>query len=233
MQLEPPASLADDWLALPLQLEQINRKHQAILTNRTQTVNQQAFLTAFARANELFTEERDPLIPALPAQAELDWDRATHMRSLTELPQIGFKTDGSPALPAVATGMRLQAVDFLQQDDELIARLELKDLGGSRTGVRLNLFGYKHGSDFADLPKVQIMIASDIRLNVLVNRESIEDSGVTISNIDTRIILHVPLKLLGGTDIDHIFTTAAAYSGAKVVDDTAWHLLRLQPATKN
>jgi len=43
----------------------------------------------------------------------------------------------------------------------------------------------------------------------------------------------VPLKLLGGTDLDHLFTAAVAYLGPQIANDTAWHLLRLEPAAKD
>ena len=230
--LEPPATLVEDWMALPLPLEQINRKYQAILTNLTQTANQQAFLTAFARANELFAEERDPLVPVLPAQAEMDWNIATHVRTLAVLPTQSWP-ELNAALPGTEAMIGLKCVDFLRQDDALITQVELQHLSGPRTGVRLNLFGYKQGADFASLPKVQINLMADTRLNVLVDRESVEDSGVTSTNLDSRIILRVPLKLLGGADIDHIFATAQAYCGTKIAGDTAWQLLRLQPAIKN
>jgi len=95
------------------------------------------------------------------------------------------------------------------------------------------LFGYKQGVDFARLPKVQITILPDGCLHVLVNHELVEDSGVTLISDKSRIILRVPLKLFGGTDLDHLFVSALTYLGVTVADDISWHLLRLQPATKS
>ena len=227
--LEPPPALRgeNDWLMLPLTREQVERKYQATLTNLTQVATQQAFLTAFARANEIFATSRTPVIPLLPAQSKLDWEKAIHLQAPTVWSaQSGYESNGIAVLPPAAPVIDLEAIDFLQQNDALVAQVEFKHLSNQRGGVRWFLFGYRQGTDFADLPKVQITILPDHQLQVVVNHEAIEDSGVTLTGAEPRLILHVPLKLLGGADIDHLFTAAIAYLGATVTDDTAWHLLR-------
>jgi len=234
--MEPPPALQrdNDWLALPLTREQVERKYQATMTNATQVVNQQAFLTAFARANELFAMGRIPTIPLLPAQAELDWSKAIHLQAPAVLPtQSGYETNGVAVLPTAPPAIDLEAIDFLQQDDALIAQVELKCQSNQHGNVRWYLFGYKQGTEFADLPKVQITILPDRRVQVVVDHEAVEDSGVTLTGGEPQMILRVPLKLLGGADIDHLFTAALAYLGATVTDDTAWHLLRFESTPKD
>lgn len=236
LTLDPPPTLrnASDWVSLPLTAAQVHRKYLATLTNQTQIATDKAFLTAFARANEEFTEIRMPTVPLLPAEAELDWSNAPRLAALAVLPsECGYETNGIAALPAATTVMDLKSVDFVRQDDALIAQVELQNLGGQRADVRLYLFGYKQGVAFASLPKVQINITPAGHLTVLSNREAVEDAGVTLTNANARLLLRVPLKLLGGSDLDHLFTAARAYCGAKIADDTAWHLLRLEPAPKN
>ncbi|MEI8064509.1 MAG: PIG-L family deacetylase, partial [Verrucomicrobiota bacterium] len=227
--LEPPPALQNesDWMVLPLTPTQVERKYQATLTNLTQVANQQPFLTAFARANEIFTSSRIPVIPLLPAQSKLDWEKALHLQAPTVwIAQSGYESNGIAVLPPVAPVFDLEAINLLQQNDALVAQVEFKHLSNQRGGVRWFLFGYRQGTDFADLPKVQITILPDRQLQVVVNHEAIEDSGVNLTGAEPRLILHVPLKLLGGADIDHLFTAAIAYLGATVTDDTAWHLLR-------
>ena len=236
LKLDPPPTLCsdNDWESLPLTLEQVERKHRATLTNLTQIANAPHFLEAFARANEVFAMGREPLIPLLSEQTELDWAKATHLRALPVLPsECGHDSTGIAALPAAVSAMDLKCIDFIQQADALLVQVELKNLGSQRAGVRLYLFGYKQGVDFADLPKVQITISPAGRLAVLVDLEAIEDSGVTMISQDSHLILRVPLKLLGGPDIDHLFTTARAYLGAQIADDIAWHLLRFEVASKS
>ena len=236
VKLEPPATLSadNDWTSLPLTLEQVERKHQATLSNLTQVASDPHFLEAFARANEVFAAGRDPVIPLVPAQADLDWTKATHLRALPVLPsECGHDPSGIAALPAAVAARDLKCIDFLQQDEALVAQVELKNITGKRTGVRLYLFGYKQGVDFSELPKVQITITPAGRPSVLVDWEAVEDSGVTITNIGAQIILRVPLQLLGGTDVDHLFVAARAYLGAAVANDIAWHLLRFESASKS
>lgn len=231
--MEPPPALRsdNDWLALPLTKEQVERKYQATLTNLTQVVNQQAFLTSFARANELFAAGRIPAIPLLAAGAELAWTKAIHLQAPMVLAtQSGYETNGIAVVPATPPAIDFEAIDFLRQEDMLVAQVEFKYLSSQRGGVRWFLFGYQQGTDFTDLPKVQITILPDRRLQVMVDHEAVEDSGVTLTGAETQMILRVPLKLLGGPEIDHLFTAAIAFSGATVTDDTAWHLLRFEPA---
>jgi len=236
VQLEPPASLRadNDWSSLPLTLDQVTRKHQATLSNLTQIATAAHFLEAFARANEVFAAGREPVIPQLPAQAELDWTQATHLRALSVLPsECGHDPTGIAALPAAVAARDLKCIDFLQQDEALVAQVELKNSAGQHAGVRLYLFGYKQGVDFAELPKVQITISPAGRPAVLVDLEAVEDSGVTMSTVGTHIILRVPLQLLGGNDLDHLFVAARVYLGATIANDIAWHLLRFEAASKS
>ena len=67
----------------------------------------------------------------------------------------------------------------------------------------------------------------------MVNLEAVEDSGVTITNVGAQIILRVPLQLLGGSDLDHLFVAARAHLGAAIANDIAWHLLRFEVAAKS
>jgi len=236
VRLEPPASLRadNDWSSLPLTRQQVHRKHQATLSNLTQIATEAHFLEAFTRANEVFAASREPVIPQLTAQAELDWTKATHLRALSVLPsECGHDPTGIAALPAAAAARDLKCLHFLQQDEALIAQVELINIVGQPAGVRLYLFGYKQGVDFAELPKVQITINPAGHPSVLVNLEAVEDSGVTITNVGAQIILRVPLQLLGGSDLDHLFVAARAHLGAAIANDIAWHLLRFEVAAKS
>ena len=230
LALEAPPTLRGDdaWLALPLTREQVDRKYHATLTNLTQVATQRSFLTAFTRANEIFANARTPAIPLLPAQAKLDWTKAVHLRALMVLPaQSGYETNGVAVLPSTTAATSLERIDLLRQEDALIVQINSRNLNGRQGGVRLCLFGGKQDIDFTSLPKVQINITPDGRLSVAADHEAVEDSGVTITNAATHMILRVPLKLLGGADIDYLFTSALAYFGAAITADTAWHLLRL------
>ena len=115
----------------------------------------------------------------------------------------------------------------------MVAQVELQNMNGQQAGVRLYLFGYKQGVDFAELPKVQITITPAGHPAVLVDLEAVDESGVTLTNVGAQMILRVPLELLGGSDIDHLFVAARAYLGASVANDIAWHLLRFSPPGKS
>ena len=54
-------------------------------------------------------------------------------------------------------------------------------------------------------------------------------SVVKTATIADKLILRVPIKLLGGDKLDHIFTATRAGLGEISADDTAWQLYELEP----
>jgi len=218
--LEPPRALRAeyDWHTVPLTPDQVDKKYQAIIQHRTQTTTRQYFLVSFARANELFARLTPARVPVLPAKQELKWRSALRAKTVTVVP-----SDGESDTVA------LESLAFLRQADDLIALLRLKNRWGKRTGVHLYLYGHRAGTAFAALPKVRVNVSPFNTLTVYVAGQPVHDHGVTFESVSNRLILRVPLALLGGADIDSVFTAAQARFGEIAADDTAWQLLDLTP----
>ena len=227
--MTPPPLLRDngDWMALPLSPIQTETKYRAILTNRTQTTTREFYLVAFARTNELFAEIAPDRVPFLPAGPEPDWRRAVRAKLLTVVPDDSRHRTEPMAIPSGTKTIPLEAIDFARQNGDLIIMVGLRNRFGKHTGVHLTLFPYQRGVPFEAMPKMEISIPPFWDFHVLVNGRQIPASGVTVTSVSNRLIVRVPMRLLGGLAVDHLFAAAQAHWGEIAADDTAWQLLEL------
>lgn len=228
-----PTLLQDDgdWFSLPLTRPQTETKYKAILQNATQLTTRHFYLVAFARANELFAMLPRDRVINLPSGVVLDWRQAVRNRAINLNP-----TPPSPKLNNThrhtePTSISLKETEFLRQGDDLIAAIDFHNRLGPRSNVHIFLYGYQRGADFAKLPKVHINVNPLGRVHVYDDdRHPIANhSVVKTATIADKLILRVPLKLLGGDKLDHIFTATRAGLGEISADDTAWQLYELQP----
>jgi LmbE family N-acetylglucosaminyl deacetylase len=216
--LTAPTRLRDDgeWFSLPLTPQQTKTKYNAILDNATQLTTRQFYLVAFARANELFVTAPRERIINLPTDAAPDWRQAVRNKAI--------KLDNTTSIP-------LQETEFLRQGDCLIAAIDFNNRLGPRSNVHLFLYGHQRGADFARLPKIHVNVNPLGNVHVYDDdRKRIPDHGVTrVATIADKLIVRVPLRLLGGTDLDYIFTATRANFGTISTDDNAWELHKLDP----
>jgi len=228
--LAPPRALLDDgdWMTLPLTPQQTQCKYEAILQNRTQLADSQYALAALARANELFATIDVPRVPNLPADLPLDWRKAVRNKAIAFVPSESAEKLSEHALAAATSeSIALEQTMFLRQVDDLIAQIELKNRLGKRTNVHLLLFAYTRGVDFARLPKINIDVTPFGNLHVYDFGKRVSEHGVSLTSVANVLVVRVPLQLLGGNGIDHLFTATRANLGEISPDDTAWRLFAL------
>jgi len=227
--LEPPHQLLDDgdWLSLPLTPEQTQTKYEAILQNRTQLTISEYSLVSFARANELFASIDVPVIPAVPANAVIDWRKAIRTRVLKFAPTETPSAADTERPESEPVSLELEETAFLRQGDDLIAQVTLRNRLGKRANVHLFLFGYKRGEDFAKRPKLQVNITPLGQVHVFDNGQRLNNPGVALVSIENRLIVRVPARLLGEPMPDLLFTATRANLGEVAADDSAWHLFSL------
>jgi LmbE family N-acetylglucosaminyl deacetylase len=235
LELRPPRALLDngDWMSLSLTPAQTEKKYNAILLNRTQTTYGQYFLVSLARANEVFATMPMQTVPRVPADVAVDWRKAVRNKAIaypmTE--PVEMPNESEVVQPSPEQSIAIDHTDFLRQGNDLIAQIDLKNRLGKRTNVHLLLFGYKRGIPFENLPKVSINITPLGALHVYVGGRRVLDHGVTVTSVADRFFVRVPLPLLGGDDIDYVFTCTRAHLGEIAADDTAWQLFSVKGAT--
>jgi len=235
LELQPPRALLDngDWMTLSLTPTQTEKKYNAILLNRTQTTYGQYFLVSLARANEVFATMPMQTVPRVPDDVAVDWRKAVRNKAIAYPTAEPADTLNERAASHASheQSIAIDHTDFLRQGTDLIAQVELKNRLGKRTNVHLFLFGYKRGTSFDTLPKVVVAITPFGNAHVYVDGRHVGASGVTVQSVANRLFIRVPLRLLGGDDIDNVFTCTHAHLGEIAADDTAWQLFSFKGDT--
>lgn len=234
--LEPPRRLLDDgdWLSLSLTSEQTQKKHEAILQNHTELTTSEYALVSFARANEIFATIDVLPVPIVPTNVVVNWKQAVHSKVLGVGPNepIDNATGEQTAAEELAA-MALEETAYVRQGDELIAQVTLRNRLGKRANVHLFLYGYRRGADFATLPKLQINITPFGNVHVFDDGKRLPGASVTATGLDNRLLVRVPLRLLGEPAPDLLFTATRANLGEVAPDDSAWHLFSLSNKARN
>ena len=246
LQLAPPRQLLDDgdWFSLPLTPEQTKSKYEAILQHRTQLTTRQYFLVAFARTNENFATIDVPAIPTVPTGV-IDWRRAIRTKVLevtasesTSSPKTQTETDRAEGEDALVdetkpVSLTLAETAFVRQGDDLVAQVTLRNRLGKRANVHLFLYPYNRNEDFAKLPKLHVNITPFGNVHVFDYSKRIQSGSVTVISVGNRLIVRVPLALLGKPAPDFLFTATRANLREVAADDTAWHLFALSNPAGN
>ena len=228
--LEPPPQLLDDgdWLSFPVAPEQVQKKYEAILKNRTQLTTRQYYLVSFARTNEVFATISLQSVPMVPADAVINWKKAARTKAIgLGAGEAPYKADAERALFEEFAAMELQETAYVRQGDELIAQVTLRNRLGKRANVHLLLYGYQRGGDFATMPKLHVNITPLGGVHVFDGGKRLKEHGVTVMGVDNHLIVRLPLRLLGETCPDLLFAATRANLGEVAADDTAWHLFSL------
>jgi hypothetical protein len=220
---------------MPLTPEQTEIKHNAILDNRSQLTTRQFYLDAFARANELYATLPKDYITNVPVEFQLDWKQAVRNRTLKIATGRRHQPLENNADQEQSISVSLEQTAFLRQGDALLVAVDFSNRFGPRSNFHLFLYGYRRGTNFATLPKIHINVNPLGNLHVYDDdRRHIDDHGVTkVSTTGDKLILRIPLHLLGGNDLDHLFTATRANLGEISADDTAWQLYEFQPTEES
>jgi LmbE family N-acetylglucosaminyl deacetylase len=233
--LEPPRQLLDDgdWRSLALTPEQTEQKYEAILLNRTELTTSEYSLVSFARTNEIFATIDVPTIPTVPTNTVIDWKQAIRRKVLKFTPEeapSGSSTDKKESQPM---SLELEATAFMRQGNDLLAEVTLRNRLGKRANVHLFLYGYKRGEDFAKRPKMHINVTPLGRVHIFDDGKWLRNENVIVVSVANRLIMRVPLRLLGEPSPDWLFTATRANLGEVAADDAAWHLFSLSNKARN
>jgi LmbE family N-acetylglucosaminyl deacetylase len=234
--LEPPRQLLDDgdWLSLPLTPGQAQKKHEAILQNRTELTTSEYALVSFARANEIFATIDVLPVPTVPTNVVINWKQAVRSKALGVGPNAPIdKATGERTASEELAVMDLEETAYVRQGDDLIAQVTLRNRLGKRANVHLLLYGYKRGADFAMLPKLHVNITPFGNVHVFDDGKRLQGASVTVTGFDNRLLVRVPLRVLGEPAPDLLFTATRANLGEVAPDDSAWHLFSLSNKSGN
>lgn len=212
--LAPPAGLAGQvsWWTLPLSQAEVSRKFSALTAHRTQYESNARYLSSFIRANELFGDYSDTVLPEAGPELSIEAvEPATQgSEELTDAEQARF------------VGAEWHTIR--REGDHLILSLALSKPLAEGVALSAYLFGYRPDEPFAAMPKIHIKV-SELSEAIYDQSRKLPHSGVQVSRDAHNIELRVPLALLG--DPDRALVYARTYLGDLPLDSAAWRVLDL------
>jgi LmbE family N-acetylglucosaminyl deacetylase len=230
VELEPPPQLLDDgdWMSFPIRPEQTQKKYEAILQNRTQLTTRQYYLVSFARANEIFATIDLLPVPVVPADTVINWREAVRTKAIGLSASDSWYQPGSEhTFREQLSAIQMEETAYVRQGDDLIAQVTLRNRLGKRANVHLLLYGYQRGRDFATMPKLHINVTPLGSVHLFDGGKRLKEQSVTVTGVGNHLIVRLPLRLLGETRPDLLFTATRANLGEVAADDTAWQLFSL------
>ncbi len=206
LSLEPPKKFSDTqikWQEFALTPAQLNKKYRAILCCKSQTASSAFYLLSFARKNELFSDY--PEIE-LERQVSLKEQAVSFFgfsdmfadRDINELGNLENLIEDKGQ------------VSYAVVDNYLLVRIERPKELSRRASILLYLFGYKHKTSFASMPKIRI-IARYNKFRVFDGRLMIKPQGLSLQINTNVLICKVPLEILGQPEF--ILTSIKTYRG--------------------
>ncbi len=214
LDLNPPKNFSGSeirWLKFNLSPEQLSKKHQAILSYKSQTESSAFYLLAFARSNELFGDY--PLI-SLSNQLSPK-EEAVSFSGLSKMfPDLEPKDD----LAASNILDNKRQVSYALLNKALVIRMEKPEDLFYRFSAMMYIFGYSYKKPFSDMPKIRI-ITKHKKFKMLDGKKLISAQGVSLDLTADSLILKIPLKVLG--DPDFILTSVKFYLGNSQGNDSA------------
>jgi len=191
-----------DWFKFNLALEQLNKKHQAILCYRSQTSSSAFYLLAFARRNELFSDYPEvELKKEEPVKDQPVWNAASNL---------------------ARGGCR---ASYGLSGENLLIRIDKPRELNKRFSTQLYLFGYSDRTPFAAMPKIRI-ITKHKRFKVFAARKIVKSKGISLKLGPKELIISVPLEVLG--EPDFILTAVKTYAGILHTDTTSFRKITIK-----
>lgn len=224
--LIPPRQLWDSeisWQRLPLTTEEIDKKHKAVLCNKSQTSSSAFYLLSFVRNNELFGSYPDVILSKPGAQKVLPvrqgqslWDKTLAFFGISGLitePKMGMTVGNYNKIAQVKGN-----VGYSIADNHLLIRIHKDEDLIRRMNAVIYLYGASGRLNFAQMPKITVYIHYN-KCRVLNKRSTVKDNGVGIEFKEKEMLVKVPLSLLGNPS--KVWSSVKTFSGINTVDMSA------------
>ena len=202
------------WFSLKLTSGEIEVKHKAIKQHRSQYDASKKYLLSFIRSNELFGDF-DPIILTTKLPSILLTSKSKE--DLTTPPEELLNEER-----ALFVGIEKRSVALI--DGNLVITTTLSRPLGKEAGISVYVFGYRHDTDFKDMPKLHIKFGA-IEHHIFDQDIPLAKNIITVTRKPKEIMITIPLELLGNPQ--RILTSANTYVGLVPLDWVAWRILEI------
>ncbi|MBF0122576.1 MAG: PIG-L family deacetylase [Candidatus Omnitrophica bacterium] len=196
------------WNMLTLDPGKIQKKNEAIKFYVSQNKGSPKYLFSFARLNELFGD-----YPPVPIFKQ--------MSSSPVWQQLKTSEDEKPSRKAKEVD-QIAGLSYARVGNNLRIQMNLKRVIDIKMGVSIFLFGYKKGTPFGQMPKINLVVGVD-GFHVKEKRKNILSKEIEYKLTDKEMVFSVPLSVLGFPD--RILSSAQTALYDLAFDQTAWREL--------
>lgn len=214
LTLDVPAELVRSdiqWVTVPLQPAETQRKHDAIMKYVSQVKCAPQYLITFDRSNEIFGDYPDvPIIKQMTSQPV--WQRVgTGDEGLS--PKITGKPD------------QISSIAFARQGNNFLVRMDLRNGFEKELGVSISLMGYRHDVPFGQMPKIRLIVGID-GFHIKDGKKNVPSKEIQYTAKDRELVFSIPLQVLGSPE--RVLSTAKTSLYDLTLDETAWRVLLLK-----
>lgn len=237
----PPSFLAKEigWREYALASFQVTNKLAAIRRHHSQFLASSAYVEPFIRKTELFGDFPDLPLPGGHGTLELPEDDTSQFRPDENLFQELARQSGP--WEAIADQNATETASLHPHDNDFLGR----SLSGDGVHLTLSfqfqrpivppvelsvrLFGYRPGTPFGEMPKIEIRMTPETLLVVKDLDDKLpEDSVERVPGNPDEMIVRVPYSLLGQPE--KILCGATLAKGRLPIDWIAWRVIDLSGA---
>ena len=196
------------WDSFTLETEKIERKKEAIKFYVSQNKGAPQYLVTFARRNELFGDYSP--VPIFKQMSSVPvWQQVKTPENLG----ASKKADELDQIAGLA---------YAREGNNLLIRIRLKRAIDTQMGVSIFLFGYKKGTPFGTMPKINLVVGLD-GFHVKDKKKNVSLQDIQYKLTDKEMVFSIPLSALGRPD--RILSSAQTALYDLTFDETAWREL--------
>lgn len=238
--MTPPAFLADQiqWATYDLPDFQIDAKLAAIKAHRSQYAYSSRFLSAFARATEIFG---DFPVFKLPGGIGFSQVMETDETQYELNPELLEDIQAHDQYASDIFKIIEEEKNETEADDNEFSTRSIRGDGKTLTFILqfqrpitrplhfvTHVFGYRDDMPFDQMPKIRIDYNTKKVVSITDLKQKIIDKGVTVaSTAPNTVSITIPLALLGNPE--KILTNSKVLRGKLDVDWVAWRTIDLTP----
>jgi LmbE family N-acetylglucosaminyl deacetylase len=222
--LAPPEQFLDSqvaWSQYVLPMADLEKKYRSVLLHKSQAESSAFYLFSFARKNELFGDYPPVELTAShsgpgPQGEKVQFVGISNMYNDIPLGLIDSLQEAIEGKGHVSYGIT---------DNCLLVRIDKTKELSRHIGFIVYLFGYSDRVPFSRMPKIRISAKSN-NVRVFDARRMISAKGISLEYDDKKIILKVPLTLLGNPD--YILSSVKTFRGILPIDAAGFRKIEIR-----
>jgi LmbE family N-acetylglucosaminyl deacetylase len=222
LEITPPDLFKEEipWKTSILDFQEIEKKEDSLKKHHSEYISSQEYLESFIRKNELFGDFYKIVLTDMKNHVDLSRNRQDDNNIVPE----GLIDEERAAF----VGIETHSISI--EGTNIVFSMKLSRKLANKVGLSIYLFGYRHDTLFARMPKIHIKLGA-IFHKIYDQKQpiAIRGSEIKVLRSGQEITIKMPRYLLGNPE--RILTSANTYLGNIPLDWVSWRIVEL-PQTK-